>query len=271
MVHRIVQATQQYNVSGADAQFVLKYDSGERQTFTSLEKFKQVDHSAPHRVVECNVSISFLLATPGVGKYQNYRINIKLYGAAVTSTNFIRGYHSYDDNSPTQFSIEYVDYVVAQSMISVFESWLGTVEKLKIKRPPRWIENLDSEFHNLMAILGFTATLAISFGAFVHQFRESLTTSVGVLGFAYLSLCISVIVGFVLYVFTESFVYAMWPQGNYPFIVITKGDQRVLDEILVKELNRFKFWRRVFASTLSGTLVALLGGMIASYLGITRP
>lgn len=155
-------------------------------------------------------------------------------------------------------------------MVSVFENWLRTLEKVKIRRPPNWVDRIDSDFDTMLAALGFATTLALSFGLCVHFFREMINSNLNLLGFLYISFCTGILVATAMQTFARSFVYEMWPHGFYPFIVLTKGDERNLRKFREQDLTRYRFWRRVFASTLSGLLVTLAGGLIASYLGISR-
>jgi len=59
LVHKILQSIQQYNITGADAQFSVKYVTGEKQTFTSLEKFQQIDLTRAEKTEICEITIRF--------------------------------------------------------------------------------------------------------------------------------------------------------------------------------------------------------------------
>jgi hypothetical protein len=223
VVYRLLQATQQYNVTGADAQFTVKFTSGEKQTFSSFEKFKQMDTTKATVATECLVSISFLLATPGVGKYQNYRINILLRSVARDAqSSIVWGLHGYREES-CKIDIEYVDFVVAETLASVFENWLQTVDKASIAKAPNWFTQIEDGLDAASAAIGFSATLAISFGISSLTFSPIFETRIGLVGFLFASLCLATIAATSLFIFCRSFVYQMWPRGKFPFLLMNRS------------------------------------------------
>lgn len=269
-VLRLVQATQQYNVNAADAQFTIKFTSGERQTFTSLEKFKQIDINRPQVVSSCIVTISFLLATPGVGKFQNYRINFTLRSAAENSKQAINwGIHPYASDFCAKLEIEYVDFIIAQSIVAVFDTWLATLEKTIIKKQPKWVERIEEDLDLSLAASGFCATLLLSYGILVANFKGQALSSLSTVGLLYGSISAAVIVAVALKIFSSSYGYWMWPSGMFPFISITRGDKQYIDKVLTKDAGVYKNARRAMASVIIGIVSSLIAGFIATYFGLT--
>jgi hypothetical protein len=267
-VYRLLQATEQYNITAADAQFAIKFSSGEKQSFSSLEKFKQIDHARAQFTANCVLTVSFLLTTPGTRTYQNYRISVELSSVAENSSfdpksrGVLEGGHR-----ATTIKIEYVDFIVAQTLIAIFEVWLGTLDRAKITKEPKLLREIDPDF---VSWLGFCSTSLIGFGVFANVFESYPKTNLAFLGFVYASISVAILVAVILDRVSSSIRNKMSRRGRFSFLLITKGDTQIYERVTKQDSKYFEFWQRVFGSIAVGIFSTFVVGLITTYLGLTH-
>jgi len=270
LVQKFLQAIQQYNITGTDAQFTIKYVGGEKQTFSSLEKFLQLDSSKAEKVFSCEFIISFLLATPGLAKYQNYRIKILLRSWWLQADKKNLNWGISGNDVSAVLGIEYVDYVVSQVLISVFENWLSSLRRQEIKRTPKTIEKLDEFFQLGFSAVTCCATLLLSFGLFAIGVFGTPHDNIRILGAVYISLSLAMLLGSFSYGLAQSILYRMWPHGKFPYIVFNKGDERNFKLSVERRSSEYKFWRNLAIGAVGAILSSLIGGLVTTIIGLGK-
>jgi hypothetical protein len=176
-----------------------------------------------------------------------------------------------DDDKVASFSIEYVDYVVARTMLAVFEDWLKSVEKLVLRKRPAWIEEFDDTIGVGFAVFGFSAAMLLMFGLISIWWFPKNPSSLQIVGLCFASLCASLIAGAASYLAANSFTFRMWPHGYFPYLLLNKGDQANLDAFNASRSKYIGRWRTACIAIMGGVISSLIAGAITSYIGILQP
>lgn len=228
----------------------------EKQVFSSIERFKLYDasHSAP---VEAIVyEFNFLMRIPGVEKPQGYKIVVKLF-----SHNAIMSKIEGGEPSPTAdffrfmgspsvaIEIDYVDFVIARSILAAFESW---VKSLPIQSGGRLFDKAQRHSWIIPRLSGFAMsviTLAVCYLCIdkVLSDKSTIPDLAKFLLSTAIAFAVAIPIAKSLGRFAEMSVDEL---GVHGAIKINVGDQRLLTNRSTK--NR---WNLIF---LLGSLAGIL-------------
>lgn len=264
---KLIQNTQQYNVSGIDIKIEVKFSTSEKQSFSSLERFRMMDIARKENSSSCIIIFSFLISTPGHGQYQNYKAILELNSYILRKgySNLNYGLLGHDES--INVKVEYVDYVVAQNMLYIIDNWISNLETINIKRPPKWLDELDEVGDPVFGSIGFAACMLIMFGLFINSSIE--INSINIVGFIYLSITLSVFIGSISLVFGRIAQYKIWLRGRYPYLILTKGDEQNYDKFNLERNQKLGKWKAACIAFAVAIVTGVISGAILSYLGIS--
>lgn len=141
LYHRLVQSTEQYNISAFHESYTVNYVDDSSERFSSLQRLKLHNGAKGVAVEEIIISYCILIVLPKSNRPQEYKITVKLASRVakieemrkqVSSMPFEIPLYQLENANAASFSIDYVDSTVANALMSVIKSWFNTVEKNSI-------------------------------------------------------------------------------------------------------------------------------------------
>lgn len=266
--NKLNQFIEQYDVKGADFSFDVSFFGGTRQRLSSLERFMLFDVSAAEKISEIDIRFAFLLATPQVGVYQNYKviINLRSYALHKDFTNLRFGHSRYSDETGS-ITIEYIDYVVAKSLMSHLSDWIDGCDKFDVKR--RILNFLGGEYEEqsgyIFSAIAMTSVLSTIYAFQLFLGIDKLDDIKYLLFTIYYTASFSILVFVVAYSAFYIFMRKASFGGVFPYIIITRGDQRNYDTFIAKNRERDEKYYRIMYGVVIALIVNLTSSVIFAY------
>lgn len=164
---KIKQIFEQWHVKTSNCQITLYLEKDQKETFSSLERFKVFNQGTPCITESLLMQYQFMVVPPLTGRAQNYIVTIKLT-SRITTLKKLRD--EFPIGAPAMFlsmisartaeiKIEFVDYVVARTILSVFDEWAGALSCSTgsefIKHAKRVSHFIPIAFEGITSILVF--------------------------------------------------------------------------------------------------------------------
>lgn len=139
---RFHQTCTQYQTKGAKTTFTIRRDEDHTEKFTTLDRFLASDAQGGRQTAGITIEFSFLLMPPGYEKYQEYKSALHIDSSDFTEKDGSEAFLINAMGLPTfSFSIEYSDYSVARSFVSMTEDWYKSLRKVKTSPILDWIRS----------------------------------------------------------------------------------------------------------------------------------
>lgn len=261
------QMCSQWHVLERNTNITIHHLNDNSQNFSSIERLAIYDKSQTSPVEGIVFEFNMLLALPGIEKPQPYKVVARIASAItlmkrmeddLPPPRFLRWF----TNGPIYMEVEYVDYVVARSILATLESWVNEVQtstRGKVlsfaQRNSHWAPRLSEA----------TLLVVSSVAAYASSSRF-LSESSGVLALARFLVAAFVFVSASKYIgnwlgrAAESGVDRV---QELSYISFNRGDERLIEEFQIK--NRKRLWVAGL-SLLAVTIHALSCNLLAAYL-----
>jgi hypothetical protein len=266
------QACSQWRVLNNSTSVTVHHTDDNKEQFSSYRRFGIYDTSRTSPVESIVYERDMLLALPGVKKPQPYKLTVRILSRVALYKRMER-----DMASPPSFfrffqggavviEIEYVDYVVARTLLSTLDSWVAEVEKIEAWS---WATRLHDHTHWIpraatvaLVAVALMTTVAITPNALSENSGHSdLATWILIAGTGLW------LVGVV------ARTIGRWVEHSIDSIIaisavkLNKGDERLLTEY--HKRNRWRFIRAaggVVLITAQGIAVEVVGPQLANWL-----
>lgn len=150
---KINQLQEQYNIVSKNCSVTLFHLDDQKQTFSSIERFKLFDRTTLSPVENIRIEYNFLIVLPQMRKPQSYKIEINVHSRAArikraNSDTGMRNMMFYEFFSPitAHVEIEYIDYTVARNFQSAVDGWFNSLPSLESGWLLSQIQRLTSYF-----------------------------------------------------------------------------------------------------------------------------
>ena len=236
--HRISQLLTQYNVKLNNCEISHVFKDDQHREHSSFEKFKFSDCTIRSCTKRVNYQYDFLILLPsqisGMDEIaQRYKLHILLDQEFIESDDlsvpyFIRGI-VFGKN--INVNIEYTDYAVYQSLISVIDGWISTLPKKDPSSLTKFLLKRESFFRNfsdiIVRFLGLIAGVVAFFN--IDEISNPKSSSL-ILFFIAIAFTSYGIIGFLI----DGFYKSISKINPATFILITDGDKDRMNDVISK-------------------------------------
>lgn len=171
------QSLRQYSTAGVAIEMHAIYSGKDKQTFTSLEKFRQIDQNGSDAISNIEIIANFHIKVPEVEEHQPYKFRVLLTAVmpSMLKNEFFRMLVD-DSEFPTiTTTIDYVDYVVARTFISLVDDWERGLPRLKKNLFLRNYFKFRVPLRRVIPTLGFVGGLISSYFVALNALYASAT------------------------------------------------------------------------------------------------
>lgn len=226
---RIDQTLQQYDVAEKTTSINVSHHKDDKLNFSSIERFKFYEIAKAKPVSSLIMSFNFLIKVPETGKHFNYKLVVDITPFVLEEHEDLMAQYSLPfsrlNGPPITSNVEYVDYVVARSLLSACDDWVEGLKSIKQPKISKWIKS-KHDIINIMAPL--TAILVAIFTAsrFIPNDKTGGVLPIHSLG---VWMCGSVAWIFILYVIFELLNKVLYHRvldlRSATFVLINRGDE----------------------------------------------
>lgn len=257
----------QWNLLNRTTNITVHHLDDNTQNFSSLDRFRAYDLSQTSPVEALTVEFNLLLNLPNVEKPQPYKIVIRIISTItlmrrmeqdMPPPSFLRFFRA----GPVVVEIEYVDYIIARSMMAIIDSWMNEVqisEKRKlllfIQRNSHWLPRISGA---LLLMLSSVASYNSAPSVLSANSGDQLLAQFLIATFAFVAA--SMYAGSWLGRLTEGFIDKI---QELSYVKLNRGDDRQINEFI--KSNKLS----MIVATVSFifiTVHAVFCGLFASYL-----
>jgi hypothetical protein len=235
-----------------------------------LAKFLEYDSKTAKQTDNIEITFHFLIKLPELDKYQNYKIQIEIQSVDfIARNNPERFYVLFSE--PFDIEIEYVDLIVRNSIVSVIENWIKSLEELQSSPILNFLKRKTHPFSELYLFSLFLQATVVVFGLYgSYAYLASIQASL-VFPSAISIINIVILILFIMFFAIKMLTHLLVTQiRNYrvPNIVIcTTEDEKNFDRYRSKISNRLlKIVSLCFAIILN-IAAGLMSSYIFKYLG----
>lgn len=240
---KIDQMCAQWNVINKSENITVHHVNDNKQTFSSIDRFKIYDQSQTAPIESIVYEFNLLIQLSNTPKPQPYQIVVRLASPIamhhkareeVPAAIFLRFFRGESVN----VDIQYVDYVVARNIMSTIDSWISAIELVPpskalklLQRYSYWYDRICGLFLMIAALLASSSSIQTVFAG--NESNEFLATFlIWAFGFT----VISYFIGNALGNFVESGVDGVTQSG---YIKINSGDARLISTTETKNYRSF--------------------------------
>ncbi|MEO1256114.1 MAG: hypothetical protein AAFY41_14685 [Bacteroidota bacterium] len=261
---KVTQFFQRSGVAKLVFYYEISLSSGEVLKRDSLESLQKVDSSSPHHVDELTATAEVLLdnknalSDKGV-PYENYKIVMSARALSMPAFFNIKEYLPAFDFPRLSFSIEFNQYVVAQSLKGVLNDWCSSLETIPENDQIPKIAKI-SYFLNINTLTISYIVVSVSFLLWFDLGENASGVQIANTLFLFFLIVnsTSLLVRFTL----QKMYDAVRSITEHSVIMITKGDERRMREIN-DENRRF---RKISVMYFLGVLFEIFLGVVLSAL-----
>lgn len=271
LYHRVIQILEQFECTKPTTNIVVRYQGGNIQRISSIEKFTQLGNAITEPTLGVEVSIDFLIRVPSVGKLHQYKLVIVATSHLENSpSNSNDDEFSSDDDQqiglrfgkkPIFFKVDYVDYVVARNFVSMIEDWEKSLAKISVPRLPKWYRKYEYQLDQVASTLFLFSAAVLCYGLHRKYFEGefSIAGAVLLVG-ATFSIAQLMKIAF------ESMTLKTAMYGKFLFFRFTSGDEMMIEKF--DEYKEKKIWRPLATITATGvtTILNVVAGLFLSFL-----
>ncbi|WP_313952799.1 hypothetical protein [Accumulibacter sp.] len=155
---KLGQMCAQWNVIESNENITIHHVDDNKETFSSLDRFKVYDQSQTSPIESIVYEFNVLVQLQNTPKPQPYRITVRLGSKAaiyqkarmeIPSSMFIRFFRG----GAINVDIDYVDYVVARNMLSTVDSWVSTVAFTQKNKVLNFLQSKSHLFTDVSSFL----------------------------------------------------------------------------------------------------------------------
>lgn len=162
---KIEQFLEQYNIVSRNESITIFYSGDNKEVFSSFERFKCYDASKTTPVAYIQLEYNFLIKLPKTEKPQSFKLELNLGSPA---THMLKWYDdevldiiNERDIAIAEVKINYVDFVVAQTLMTVIEKWIDSLKKAELEFPYSSLSQNKNFVSKIPTIVICTATTYI--------------------------------------------------------------------------------------------------------------
>lgn len=151
------QMCAQWNVIEKNENITIHHVNDNKETFSSIERFKVYDQSQTSPVESIVYEFNVLIQLNNTPKPQPYTITVRL-GSKVAMHQKVKEEMSNRilfrlfRGGAINVDIEYIDYVVARNMISTLDSWVSSIESTKTNKYLKYFQNFSHRFEDAFSV-----------------------------------------------------------------------------------------------------------------------
>lgn len=261
------QMCTQWHVLNRSTNITVHHLDENTQNFSSLERFRAYDQSQTSPVEALTIEFNLLLGLPNIEKPQPYKIVIRSISAItlmrrmeqdMPPPTFLRFFRA----GPIVAEIDYVDYIVARSMMAIINSWMNEVQISKknkllsfVQNNSHWIPRISGA---VLLLLSAIASYKSAPSILSANAGDQLLAQFLIATFAFVAA--SLYLGSWLGRFTENFIDKI---QELSYVKLNRGDDRQI--IAFNKRNRLS---GIYAAVtfILITIHAILCGIFASHL-----
>ncbi|UDM16110.1 hypothetical protein [Vogesella sp. XCS3] len=250
---KIKQVLEQYKIVSFNSSFSIIYDKNQKETHSSIEKFMSLNNAISNCTESVFIKYNFAIILPQTSRAQSYTIAVKLSNRITSQKKLVEelpnGIPAAVVNMFTsktcEITISYVDYVVARTVISVFDEWVDSLDESK---ESGLLNFARKNSHFIPSIFKYT-TLLISVFVLANLMPTLVSNSPNGPQFFQFGVYLFVFI-FILYKlaaaigrFVERSIDA---SSEISYLDITNGDKKLINE--VEASNKMAIVKTVFGS-----------------------
>lgn len=170
---KVEQFLEQYHVTSKNMSMTVFHTKDNKETFSSFDRFSNYDRSKLCSIKYIQLKYNFLIKLPHASKVQSFNLDIKI-GSAVPhilkwKEEGMFGFIDEADLATAEVKINYVDFVVAQGLMSVIENWFNGLEKSEPTPAQKFIKKHKEQIATSIKLL-----LIISLSVFAFVMASNL-------------------------------------------------------------------------------------------------
>lgn len=244
LVYRLTQTLEQYDVIEKNVSITLSHDGDDTLKFSSFERFTLYDQTKTSPIKYILITYEFLLKAARTEKHFNYKLNVAISPFVLSEIDDASSFNiplSVLIGPTVVAELEYVDYVVARSLLSAVDDWDRSLERLELGSSLSWMSKNRGKFTLPMLFIGGIASILPCYilrPAYLpnaaRDFEMFSTWSIFSAGWVLFSLLFYVII-------VSMLDGALLPLGRTSVTLINAGDQRNFQELKRRVRGRFLF------------------------------
>lgn len=123
------QLLKQYNIISKNCSVYIMHEDEDREIFNSYDNFSTYNISNIHPITVINVTYNFSILLPSSNEINNYTFNISITPGIIPPMELRKNYKRLRYVGATiKIEIDYMDYVVARTIIENISDWVKGVE-----------------------------------------------------------------------------------------------------------------------------------------------
>lgn len=151
---KIEQFLEQYNIISQNESITVFYSGDGKEVFSSFDRFKAYDSSKTTPVAYIQLEYNFLIKMPKAEKPQSFKLEINLGSPATHMMKWyeddVLDYINEREIAIAEIKISYVDFVVAQTLMTVIEKWIESLKKAELDFPYSTLSKNKKSFHSYL-------------------------------------------------------------------------------------------------------------------------
>lgn len=134
---KIQQMLEQFNLVGQTASYTCYYDNGEKEVFSSCERFSLQAGSSNQTTESIYFKYRFAILLPQLKKPQNYTVTIRALNRLEALKKMLRGAPmgmprgmiNFFNAKTIELKVEYIDFAVSRSLMATLDGWLNSLDE----------------------------------------------------------------------------------------------------------------------------------------------
>lgn len=265
---KIQQILEQYKIVSFNSSFSVIYDKNQKETHSSIEKFMCLNNSISNCTESVFVRYNFAIILPQTSRAQSYTISVKLNNRITSQKKLIEelpngippAVVNMFTSKTCEINISYVDYVVARTIISVFDEWVSSLDESKENS---FLNFARKNSHFIPPLFKYT-TLLMSVFLVAHLMPTLINASPNGPQFFQFGVYLFVFI-FILYKsasaigrFVEESIDS---SSEVSYLEITNGDKKLINEALASN-------KIAIAKTIIGSIATALLNFTAKFMAL---
>lgn len=269
--HRVSQCCEQYSITASSCHIKVYYTNDTQETYSTFEQFRNFNAGSSSSIESVFIKYNFLILLPRLNQPQSYTLSVRT-ASRISIERKMR------DEMPFHVpkilrvmggrtgvvTVEYVDYVVARTLLNVVDEWFKTLPKA---RTNRYWEAVRKRSDYLRLIARYTVGAIVALLIFL-ALPTFIPPNATLLQFAQVFLCASVGL-FGSYRLANHFGRSAedsvdnWSELSY--VSLTAGDKKAIEDAREKNKHSLlaaalKFISALLVSVVAKLIISLIVG-----------
>jgi len=229
LFYRVTQTINQFGPIERSETITVNHLGDDKLTFSSFERFRLYDTNKRAPIAAILISFNILIRSAQTEKPYNYKLTVRFLPFVLKeaeqeglSFRYLIGPYA---ERPLYAEIEYVDYVVARSVISAVDEWVNSIKNTENSPISDWFIKHQEKFEPIIIGLGVIASI-FAIISLAPNYTANIPENFHLFGKYILFGIVWVIITYLIYAgFASHIVLGWYNYRKISFSMINKGDR----------------------------------------------